>query len=151
MPPTWRLPPRPHTSDPELPGLLLLTPRDPPLEDPLDPRARRSVQGSIPRATSSRPGLGSSLLTPLQKKMHPRRVHGVHEVPVGWHGETRFFPLATPTVHLLNGLKWAHLASNQGPTGYEPVALPTELWALLLQYPLGGKRGIRTFTSPEKS
>ena len=24
---------------------------------------------------------------------------------------------------------WAHLASNQGPTGYEPVALPTELWA----------------------
>ena len=25
---------------------------------------------------------------------------------------------------------WAHLASNQGPSGYEPVALPTELWAL---------------------
>ncbi len=25
---------------------------------------------------------------------------------------------------------WAHLASNQGPTGYEPVALPAELWAL---------------------
>ena len=25
---------------------------------------------------------------------------------------------------------WAHLDSNQGPTGYEPVALPTELWAL---------------------
>jgi hypothetical protein len=25
--------------------------------------------------------------------------------------------------------RWAHLASNQGPTGYEPVALPTELWA----------------------
>ena len=25
--------------------------------------------------------------------------------------------------------KWAHLGSNQGPTGYEPVALPTELWA----------------------
>src|SRR3989337_1235915 len=24
---------------------------------------------------------------------------------------------------------WAHLDSNQGPTGYEPVALPTELWA----------------------
>jgi hypothetical protein len=24
---------------------------------------------------------------------------------------------------------WAHLASNQGPSGYEPVALPTELWA----------------------
>jgi hypothetical protein len=22
---------------------------------------------------------------------------------------------------------WAHLGSNQGPTGYEPVALPTEL------------------------
>ncbi len=26
---------------------------------------------------------------------------------------------------------WAHLGSNQGPTGYEPVALPTELWAPL--------------------
>ena len=26
-------------------------------------------------------------------------------------------------------LEWAHLGSNQGPTGYEPVALPTELWA----------------------
>ncbi len=26
-------------------------------------------------------------------------------------------------------LKWAHLGSNQGPTGYEPVALPAELWA----------------------
>ena len=25
---------------------------------------------------------------------------------------------------------WAHLDSNQGPTGYEPAALPTELWAL---------------------
>ncbi len=25
--------------------------------------------------------------------------------------------------------KWAHLGSNQGPTGYEPVALPAELWA----------------------
>ena len=24
---------------------------------------------------------------------------------------------------------WAHLGSNQGPTGYEPVALPAELWA----------------------
>jgi hypothetical protein len=24
---------------------------------------------------------------------------------------------------------WAHLGSNQGPTGYEPGALPTELWA----------------------
>jgi hypothetical protein len=24
---------------------------------------------------------------------------------------------------------WAHLGSNQGPSGYEPVALPAELWA----------------------
>ena len=29
---------------------------------------------------------------------------------------------------------WAHLGSNQGPTGYEPVALPAELWALSLLY-----------------
>ena len=25
---------------------------------------------------------------------------------------------------------WAHQDSNLGPTGYEPVALPAELWAL---------------------
>ena len=31
------------------------------------------------------------------------------------------------------GLWWAHLGSNQGPTGYEPVALPAELWALQMQ------------------
>ncbi len=29
---------------------------------------------------------------------------------------------------------WAHLGSNQGPTGYEPVALPAELWAPSLLY-----------------
>ncbi|VTR65146.1 hypothetical protein DESC_290216 [Desulfosarcina cetonica] len=28
-------------------------------------------------------------------------------------------------------VEWAHLGSNQGPTGYEPVALPAELWARL--------------------
>ncbi len=26
-------------------------------------------------------------------------------------------------------LQWAHQESNLGPSGYEPVALPTELWA----------------------
>lgn len=31
---------------------------------------------------------------------------------------TRFFPM------------WAHLDSNQEPAGYEPAALPIELWAL---------------------
>lgn len=31
-------------------------------------------------------------------------------------------------------MKWAHLGSNQGPTGYEPVALPAELWARWDQY-----------------
>ncbi len=25
---------------------------------------------------------------------------------------------------------WAHPVSNQGPAGYEPAALPAELWAL---------------------
>ena len=29
----------------------------------------------------------------------------------------------------MSHMKWAHLDSNQGPTGYEPVALPAELWA----------------------
>ena len=45
--------------------------------------------------------------------------------------------LSSPRVALCNRLQsschnswWAHLDSNQGPTGYEPVALPTELWAL---------------------
>ena len=28
-----------------------------------------------------------------------------------------------------SGKWWAHLDSNQGPTGYEPGALPAELWA----------------------
>ena len=27
--------------------------------------------------------------------------------------------------------EWAHLGSNQGPPGYEPEALPIELWALI--------------------
>jgi hypothetical protein len=27
---------------------------------------------------------------------------------------------------------WAHLDSNQGPTGYEPGALPAELWARMV-------------------
>ncbi len=31
-------------------------------------------------------------------------------------------------------MEWAHLGSNQGPTGYEPVALPAELWARWAQY-----------------
>jgi hypothetical protein len=36
--------------------------------------------------------------------------------------------------------KWAHLGSNQGPTGYEPVALPTELWArIVLRYTILNK------------
>ena len=35
-------------------------------------------------------------------------------------------------------LWWAHLGSNQGPTGYEPVALPTELWALQAQAAFSG-------------
>ena len=30
---------------------------------------------------------------------------------------------------LLLACSWAHLDSNQGPTGYEPVALTAELWA----------------------
>ncbi len=48
-----------------------------------------------------------------------------------------FLPLADGTADFclgifmaLNKQWWAHLGSNQGPTGYEPVALPVELWAL---------------------
>ena len=33
-------------------------------------------------------------------------------------------------IYFLVGIrKWAHQGSNLGPTGYEPVALPAELWA----------------------
>ncbi len=38
-------------------------------------------------------------------------------------------PLLPPLNYPLSA-QWAHLGSNQGPTGYEPVALPAELWAL---------------------
>lgn len=34
--------------------------------------------------------------------------------------------------------EWVHLDLNQGPTGYEPVALTTELWTLMRT--LGAKR-----------
>lgn len=44
-------------------------------------------------------------------------------------GVSGSFSVALPKGHLPVSLEWAHLASNQGPTGYEPVALPTELWA----------------------
>ena len=30
-------------------------------------------------------------------------------------------------------MRWAHQGSNLGPTGYEPVALTTELWALMME------------------
>ncbi len=33
----------------------------------------------------------------------------------------------------LSEVWWAHQDSNLGPTGYEPVALTTELWALLVE------------------
>ena len=36
----------------------------------------------------------------------------------------------TKTGRQENQERWAHQGSNLGPTGYEPVALPTELWAL---------------------
>ena len=37
---------------------------------------------------------------------------------------------------------WAHLGSNQGPTGYEPVALPAELWAPSISYYSLSIRGV---------
>src|SRR6185503_20138240 len=38
---------------------------------------------------------------------------------------------------LSNGLWWAHLDSNQDRTGYEPGALPIELWARRPSYHRG--------------
>ena len=53
------------------------------------------------------------------------------------HGQTQILAdvhLKKPKEKLISRVRskswWAHLDSNQGPTGYEPVALPTELWAL---------------------
>ena len=43
---------------------------------------------------------------------------------------------------------WAHLDSNQGPTGYEPVALPIELWALLTGESSFSRRGYNTNGHP---
>jgi hypothetical protein len=43
---------------------------------------------------------------------------------------------------------WAHLASNQGPSGYEPVALPTELWARSF-YGIGKSSSPSTSPKPE--
>jgi hypothetical protein len=40
----------------------------------------------------------------------------------------------SPTPFICNSDKWAHLGSNQGPTGYEPVALPAELWAQIFLF-----------------
>ncbi len=40
--------------------------------------------------------------------------------------------LSENTICLVNLLWWALLGSNQGPSGYEPVALTTELRARLI-------------------
>ena len=43
---------------------------------------------------------------------------------------------------------WVHLDSNQGPAGYEPVALTAELWTLSRQARGSGSiahRGVRRF------
>ena len=40
-----------------------------------------------------------------------------------------FYRAFSKSCEALTKIWWAHLGSNQGPTGYEPVALPTELWA----------------------
>ncbi len=43
---------------------------------------------------------------------------------------------------------WAHLDSTQGPTGYEPVALPAELWALCLHLQDNDFNTIQRYLSP---
>ena len=47
-------------------------------------------------------------------------------------GTVRLSLISTESMDPLSlSIEWAHLGSNQGPTGYEPVALPAELWALV--------------------
>ena len=49
--------------------------------------------------------------------------------PKGPGGPTDHIAGPVPRTGYLLANVWAHLGSNQGPTGYEPVALPAELWA----------------------
>ena len=65
--------------------------------------------------------------------MHQSLVHFPEVVlpPALLHAVFMDDPQLIYTRFLLLHPWWAHLDSNQGPTGYEPVALPVELWALL--------------------
>ena len=49
----------------------------------------------------------------------------IHAPPQQWDASYWAYAVGPRTQSIV----WAHLVSNQGPTGYEPVALPTELWA----------------------
>ena len=42
---------------------------------------------------------------------------------------------------------WAHQGSNLGPTGYEPVALPAELWALVSNFTFKKERLFNSYMS----
>ena len=54
---------------------------------------------------------------------------------------TRDTGIFSPLLYLLSYLSiwWAILGSNQGPTGYEPVALTTELMARVFKNGRGGR------------
>ena len=59
--------------------------------------------------------------------------------------------IKTNAAPLRDGVKkwWAHLDSNQGPTGYEPLALTTELWAHMIGH--GKKRSGQALHAPDRS
>ena len=61
-------------------------------------------------------------------KLITHRLHSyilIHALPQQWDESYWACTVGPHTKCIV----WAHLVSNQGPTGYEPVALPTELWA----------------------
>jgi hypothetical protein len=70
-----------------------------------------------------------SLIIPWQvnKKILFLYISEMHMHKPGWGTYDDFDPLGGNRQGIR---KWAHQDSNLGPTGYEPVALPTELWAL---------------------
>ena len=51
-------------------------------------------------------------------------------------------------IYFFHGIDyWAHQDSNLGPTGYEPVALPTELWAREWAYYIRSLTLVKMFCS----
>src|SRR5262249_19473477 len=79
------------------------------------------IVGALPHKPPHRPGDAAGAAAPPELK------HADGHPPVV--GQARAETDHAQGLFLSILRRWAHRVSNQGPTGYEPVALPTELWA----------------------